>query len=402
MYDRTRLRELLEGHPAGHTLPQAFYIDPEVYQFDLDAIFYRHWLMVGFEAELPRPGAYLATSIGPSPIIVLRDRQGDIVGFHNSCRHRGAQICNDGSGKVTRLVCPYHQWTYTLDGRLASARGATQDFDMSKHGLLPIRVEVVAGCIYVALSEAAPDITPYRVALEPALRPQNLGDLKLAHVIELPERANWKLVMENGRECHHCNVSHPEFMTAFPLELVEGGKPFPEGESATPFMRKMREMGFETEGQLADWWQVGRIRLKEGFVTFSTDGKPLVKKLLSDANGGNLGTFRWANEPNNFCHVTSDSVFTFNANPTGPVSTTVTAKWYVHKDAVEGVDYQVDQLIHMWNETNLQDRSLSENNQRGVNSIGYRPGPYSPEGEPYIIRFMEWYCSRARHFLGTP
>ena len=133
----------------------------------------------------------------------------------------------------------------------------------------------------------------------PALKPHNLGDLKVAHVIELAEQANWKLVMENGRECHHCNVSHPEFMTALPTELVEGGKPFPDGEGATPFMLKMKELGFETEGQLQDWWQVGRIRLKEGFVTFSTDGKPLVNKLLSHANEGNLGTFRWASEPNN-------------------------------------------------------------------------------------------------------
>ena len=97
--------------------------------------------------------------------------------------------------------------------------------------------------------------------------------------------------------------------------------------------------------------------------------------------------------------MTSDSVFTFNANPTGPVATTVTAKWYVHKDAVEGVDYDVDRLIHMWNETNLQDRDLAENNQRGVNGIGYRSGPYSPEGEPYIIRFMDWYCAQSKRFL---
>ncbi len=397
MYDRNRLLTLLDGHKAGQTLPQAFYVDPEIYEFDLEAIFYRSWLMVGFEAELGRPGAYLATSIGPSPIIVLRDRQGDIVGFHNSCRHRGAQICKTGTGRVTRLVCPYHQWTYTLDGKLASARG--EDLDLSAYHLLPIRVELIGGCIYVALSEDAPDIAPFRAALEPALKPHNLKDLKVAHVVELPERANWKLVMENGRECHHCNVSHPEFMTALPVELVEGGKPFPEGEEATPFMRKMKELGFVTEGQLAYWWQVGRIRLKEGFVTFSTDGKPLVSKLLTQANDGNLGTFRWASEPNNFCHVTSDSVFTFNANPTGPLSTTVTARWLVHKDAVEGVDYQVDRLIHMWNETNLQDRDLSENNQRGVNGIGYRPGPYSPEGEPYIIRFMNWYSTQARKFL---
>jgi len=109
-----------------------------------------------------------------------------------------------------------------------------------------------------------------------------------------------------------------------------------EGESETPFMRKMRELGFETKGYAEDWWQIGRIRFKDGFVSFSMDGKPLVRKPLVDANGGNLGTLRWSTEPNNFCHATSDSVFVFHANPPGPLSTTVTAKWLVHKDAVEG------------------------------------------------------------------
>jgi len=102
-------------------------LDPDIYQFDLRAIFYPAWNMVGFEAELDQPGAYIATVIGPSPILVLRTRQGDIRAFHNSCRHRGAQICKTGSGRTSRLVCPYHQWSYSLDGKLASARGAGAD-----------------------------------------------------------------------------------------------------------------------------------------------------------------------------------------------------------------------------------------------------------------------------------
>src|SRR5258708_2647415 len=128
-YDRTRLSRLLDQCRAGHSLPQAFYLDPDIYQFDLRAIFYPAWNMVGFEAELDQPGAYIATVIGPSPILVLRTRQGDIRAFHNSCRHRGAQICKTGSGRTSRLVCPYHQWSSSLDGKLASARCAGADFD---------------------------------------------------------------------------------------------------------------------------------------------------------------------------------------------------------------------------------------------------------------------------------
>jgi Rieske 2Fe-2S family protein len=399
MYDHERIAKLLDQRLPGHSLPQKFYVDPCVYEFDLDAIFHRGWKMVGFEAELTRAGSYLATMIGRTPIVVLRNKQDHIVGFHNSCRHRGAQICKNGAGRVPRLVCPYHQWAYGLDGKLLSARGADDSFDTSTHGLIPIRVEAVAGCIYVALTDDAPDFGPFRRALEPALRPHNLHQLKVAHSSELHENANWKLVMENARECHHCSARHPEFMTAVPLEIIESGTPFPEDEAASPFMRRMRELGLETAGYTEDWWQIGRIRFKEGVVSFSMDGKPLVNKPLTDLNEGNLGSLRWAIEPNNFCHVTSDSVVMFNANPTGPLTTLVTAKWLVHKDAVEGVDYNIDRLTFMWNQTNLQDRELAENNQCGVNGVGYRPGPYSRKGEPYILRFVDWYVAEARKFL---
>ena len=401
MYDRNRLSALLSQRLPGHNLPQQFYTDPDIYAFDLHAIFFRSWIMVGFEAELAHPGAYLATAIGNSPIVVLRDRRGEIVGFHNICRHRGAQICKTGSGTVTRLVCPYHQWTYTLDGKLAVARGAGDDFDLTQLSLTPIRIELVAGCIYVALSEAAPDFSTYRRVLEPALRPHNLSDLKVAHVVELSEQANWKLVMENAHECNHCVAGHPEFKNVFPLELLDGGNPFPDSEARTPFMQRMQQLGFETAGHSADWWKTGRIRLSDGFASFSIDGKPLVNKRLNDANGGELGTFRWAAEPNDFCHVTSDMCFTFTANPTGPLTTAVTARWLVHKDAVEGVDYDRDRLISLWDKTNRQDQKIVENNQRGINSVSYQAGPYTPEKESYVMEFMDWYCAQAARFLQT-
>lgn len=401
MFDHDQLRRLLESRKPGHTLPQPFYMDPGIFAFDLEAVFNRNWIMAGFASELVRPGSYLAFNIGRTPVLVVRNNAGSIVGFHNSCRHRGAQICKTGTGRTPRLVCPYHQWAYNLDGRLLSARGAGEGFDLAAHSLLPIRVEVVAGCIYMTLSNDAPDIAPFAKALEPALRPYNLHDVKLAYVKEYDEQANWKLVMENGRECHHCGARHPEFVSAFPPEIIEGGSPFPDGEESSTFMQRMRELGLETKGYLEDWWQIGRVRMKDGFTTFSMDGKPLVNKPLTDVNGGNLGSLRWAIEPNNFCHVTSDCVFTFNATPTGPQTTRVTAKWYVHKDAIEGKDYEVDRLTHMWHRTNLQDQELAENNQLGVNGIGYRPGPYSVGSEPYIIRFVDWYCRQIRAGLNA-
>jgi Rieske 2Fe-2S family protein len=399
MYDPHRLDRLLHQRQAHHSLPQAFYVDPEIYEFDLQAVFYRNWHMVGFEVELGAPGSYLATTVGRSPILVLRGKHGNIVGFHNSCRHRGAQICKAGSGISPRLVCPYHQWTYDLDGRLLTARGAGDTFNLAVHGLIPIRVEAVAGCIYVALSEDAPDFAPFRHELQRALAPHNLLDGKVVHVAELIENANWKLVVENARECHHCSARHPELGRAFPVEIGESAA-FLQREALSPFMVQMKALGFTTVGQTADWWQVSRLPLKEGFVSFSIDGKPLVDKPLTTANGGRLGSLRWAIEPGNFCHVSSDCAFAFNVNAIGPSSTVVTVKWLIHKDAVEGVDYAMDRLIYLWDQTNLQDRELAENNQRGVASLGYTPGPYSMQSEPSVLRFVDWYCSQSLQFLG--
>ncbi len=126
---------------------------------------------------------------------------------------------------------------------------------------------------------------------------------------------------------------------------------------------------------------------------------PEDKKLMCDIKGGDIGSLRWSLEPHGFAHATADQVLMFQAMPLAPRQSVVTAKWLVHKDAVEGVDYSLDHLTELWTRTNLQDRELVENNQAGVNSPGYRPGPYSPDAEALAIRFVDWYCATARDYL---
>jgi Rieske 2Fe-2S family protein len=394
MFDRERLLGLLDSAKPGHTLPQPFYGDPEVYAFDVSAVLGRSWFMLGFEAELPAAGAYLSVTIGPHPVLVVRGRDGKIRGFHNTCRHRGAQICAEGTGSAARIVCPYHRWTYDLDGRLLGAARLPEGMELAEHGLVPLQVELLEGCIYIALTRQAPDFTPFRAAATPFLRPYRFAQGKLAHESVLIEKANWKLVMENARECYHCAAWHPELKISFPVVFGSGFR-VTDGSRDAAYAERLRSAGLPLGPEEGLWWHVGRYPLNPGVESVSMSGQAVVRPRLLESNATAIGGLRWATEPNTFCHVFPDYAFMFAAIPIGPQETRVVSKWLVAKDAREGVDYTLEDLTAVWTKTNYQDRELAENNQRGINGIGYRPGPYVQGAEELLIRFNKWYRETA-------
>ena len=398
MPDFARIGSLLDGRKPGHSLPQALYNDPAVFDFDLQAIHYRSWVLAGFTCELPEPRGYFATTVGRSPIVITRDREGVIRGFHNSCRHRGAQVCAEGAERKPRLVCPYHQWVYDLDGKLLHAGRMQADFDPGQHSLRPIHVEEVAGALFACLAERPPEFGEFRRLLEPMLAPHNLAGAKVATATTLVERGNWKLVMENARECYHCAARHPELARTFPVKVQEVFNAAGDRRSED-FVSRMAAAGLPVGPSHGPWWQLERFPLNEGTASLTMDGEFAVKKLMCEAGGGDIGSLRWAIEPHSFCHSTADTTVMFSAMPTAPDETVVTCKWLVHKDAVEGVDYDLARLTELWTVTNLQDRDLVENNQRGVNSVGYTPGPYCREAEGLVLRFTDWYCAKALRFI---
>ena len=138
MIDLSRMRTLLDERPQGHCLPQALYNAPEAFDFDMNAIFGTNWLMAGFECELPKPGSYISQMVGKWPVLIVHGRDGEIRAFHNSCRHRGSLLCAPGSGAAPKIVCPYHRWTYELDGSLLSAMRMGDDFEKADQSLRPI------------------------------------------------------------------------------------------------------------------------------------------------------------------------------------------------------------------------------------------------------------------------
>jgi glycine betaine catabolism A len=229
---RDEMLGLLEGRRGGFSLPQPFYFDPAFFRLDLELIFSREWLFVGHECELPNPGTFFTLQIGDYPVVVVRDLEGRIRAFHNTCRHRGSRVCAADKGAAVRLVCPYHQWSYGLDGKLLFARHPPDGFDKTKFGLKSVACENVAGCVFICLADAPPDFAPFRRLIEPYFAPHRLAEAKVAHESAIVEKGNWKLVWENNRECYHCSANHPELCRTFPetptISGVEGAEKNPE------------------------------------------------------------------------------------------------------------------------------------------------------------------------------
>jgi glycine betaine catabolism A len=392
---RESLLSRLRAHQPTTPLPREFYTSAEDYQIDLETVWYRDWLFVGHDCELPRAGDYLTVQIGDYPVIILRDRDNEIRAFHNSCRHRGSRICHEVHGHVSRLVCPYHQWSYRLDGSLMAARDMGEGFDRSRYGLRPVNCARVAGYIWVCVAQVAPDFEPFAAQAEPYLRPHNLQDAKVAFESTLVERANWKLVWENNRECYHCPANHPALARTFPTAPTVAIQQDASGNAeAMEEWARWESGGLPSRFNLSKSGQsrLVRMSLLEGTESYTMDGKPAVQRPLSDSVvGPNPGVLLMFHYPTTWTHVIGDHAISFRLLPVSPIETQLTTKWLVHKDAQEGVDYDLKRLTEVWLTTNDEDRRVCQENQWGVNSPGYAPAPYSPIQEPGVMQFVQWY-----------
>jgi phenylpropionate dioxygenase-like ring-hydroxylating dioxygenase large terminal subunit len=192
----------------GHTLPQEYYASPEIYERDIRLLGQTQWLMVDHESRVRKPGYYFLFEFGSESVIIVRDKQNRIRAHYNVCRHRGSRICLHPSGNARAFTCPYHAWTYDLDGSLRSAMYMPEGLDRAQNGLVPCHAEVLEGIIFVNLSSAEPpSFETFAERVGPYLRRHNLARAKVAVRRLIPNAANWKLVVENFLECYHCRAS---------------------------------------------------------------------------------------------------------------------------------------------------------------------------------------------------
>ena len=394
------IAELLTQHKPGHSLAQAFYTRPDIYEADLQTIFYAEWLFALPACSLPKVGSYERLKIGVYDVLILRGQDGGIVAFHNTCRHRGSILCSATQGRVAKLTCPYHQWTYDLDGRLLWARDMGETFDPASHGLKPVHCREVAGLVYICLADEAPDFDRFAETVEPYLAVHDLSKAVVAHSSTIIENGNWKLVWENNRECYHCAGNHPDLCRTYPEDpAITGVAPdgsFPE--MVEKHFARLEAGGAPSRFKMAEdgQFRVARMPLLEGAESYTVSGKIAVRKRLGRVPFLDAGALLMFNYPTTWNHFLTDHSITFRMVPISPTETAVTTCWLVHKDAVEGVDYDRNNLIRVWTNTNDEDRRVVEDNQQGINSPAYEPGPYSAKAEDGVMQFVDWYLGRMR------
>ncbi|MDQ4127715.1 MAG: aromatic ring-hydroxylating dioxygenase subunit alpha [Actinomycetota bacterium] len=394
------LSQLLRSRIPGKSLPQAFYVDPELFEKELYGVFHTNWLFAGHTCEIPEPGDYFLLPVGEEELIVLRDKEGGIRAHFNVCRHRGSRIATERRGRSRSLVCPYHQWVYKLDGCLANARLMGEAFDADEYRLRSAAVRELAGLVFVCLSPNAttPDFDAFFEDIEPQLRPHGLERAKVAVRHSYEVTANWKTLVENNRECYHCRVSHPEFcMSNYDLGLP-GDTRNDAGFDVTLQREneRWRDLGLSPEEASFPGGyphRVSRLPLKEGFLTESLDGD-LVAPLMGELTDPRTGSLRIITLPNLWAHANCDYAMTTRLLPVSPGLTRVEVCFLVREDAVEGVDYDPERVAAVWKTTCEQDWELCENNFAGIKSVAYEPGPFSEVTESSVEAFLRWYLGQ--------
>jgi Rieske 2Fe-2S family protein len=363
-------RKTTETFVAGATtLPQRYFTSPEVFAEEREQIFSRQWVLVGHQSEIAKSGDHFVREVAGESLIIVRDQKEEVRGFYNVCRHRGTRLCEEPAGHSTTIQCPYHAWTYGLDGRLVGAphMDKVSGFDKAEYSLHRVRVALWEGFIFVNLAEES-DASTERggYSLEEWFAPLagkfsywNLPLLRSAKRIEYDVRANWKLIFENYSECYHCPGVHPTLSKVSPYDSAEND--LTEGPFLGGFMKIAKGKSLTMSGN-ACARAVGDAEEKE-------KGEEERERV-----------FYYSIFPNMLLSMHSDYVMVHQLWPQSPDRTLVVCDWFFHPEAAAVSDrsYNPDDAIDFWDMTNKQDWHVCELSQQGIGSRAYTPGPYSP------------------------
>lgn len=335
-------------------LPGRVFHDPAVLAWEVEHFFARDWLVVGRAEEAPEPGSYFLVEVAGENVVVVRGREGELHAFYNVCRHRGTAVAEEPCGKIVRFQCPYHAWIYDLDGSLVRAKHLEdlEDFDVKDYGLVPIRLAVWQGWVFLCLSGETPPLEEFLGDWMDHHAHRDMTALRRAGRLEYDVRANWKIIAENYSECYHCPGVHPLLNRLTPYDL--GGDWYPSGP-----------------------WKGGWMPLDQGFDTMSMDGgregRPLLPFTTPEDDRKILYHILW---PNLILSIHPDYVLTHHTWPIEPGLSKVYCDLYVTAETLDA-GLSVANALEFWDLTNRQDYHVCELQQRGTASRSFTAGRYS-------------------------
>ena len=408
--EKAEIKNLIKKQKSNYTLDQQFYTNDDIFDLDLKNIFYNQWVFVGHISRIPNLGDYFLFDIGNESIIIIRGANNKIYAHYNVCRHRGSHICLEEQGNKKILVCPYHAWSYNLDGSLKSARLMNEDFNKQNWSLHSCNLKIFEGLIFINLSKNPNSFEEFISPTKKFIEFHGLADAKIAHRQLYPTHGNWKLTLDNFHECYHCQPSHPEYCSVHdPEYIIAYGAGNNTGPTSEKFIKKLNEWNKEVEdmGHVTGEYSeteyndysrsAERTPLKEGKFTETKSGKPIAK-LMGKFKQYDKGYTSVGTSPFNSLLMCNDFATLFTFIPKSTLYTEVELMWLVHKDAKEGIDYNLEEITWMWDVTTIADKRIIENNQKGVLSNQYKPGPLS-QMEKGLEKFKIWYLKQLDSFL---
>ena len=342
------------------TLPQRYFISPEVFAQELEKIFSRQWILAGHQSQIARPGDYFVSEVSGESLIVVRDKRGEIHGFYNVRRHRGSRLIENRNGQLSAAIqCPYHAWTYAFDGRLIGAphMDDVPGFNKTEYSLHPVNVGLWEGFIFVNLADASAQrggyisLNEWFVPLTGKFSRWNLPALRPAKRIEYDVRANWKLIFQNYSECYHCPGVHPELSKISPYDSSEND--LTEG----PFLGGLMRIASDK--------------------SLTMSGRTCALPVGDFGNEDFRFVFYYSIFPNMLLSLHPDYVMVHQLQPQSPERTLILCDWFFHPEAFERQDFRPEDAIEFWDMVNRQDWHVCELSQQGIASRTYQPGPYS-------------------------
>jgi Rieske 2Fe-2S family protein len=372
--DPDQLAASLAPFGTSRMLPRAAYVDPAVLAWER-ANFFAGWQCVGRSDALAEPGSQAAFDVGAAGVLVTRDEAGALHAFANVCRHRGHELlpCG-GTARKKGIVCPYHAWSYRLDGSLLAAPGFRDvpGFQPDQFGLARLPVHDWHGWLFVDGSGVAGDFGAHVGALADIVSPYAPERLVVTTTHSYEIAANWKVIVENYQECYHCSMIHPELCRVSPPE---------SGANL----------------DLPGDWVGGWMALRDEAETMSLDGRSHGVPIDGLDDRERRTVMYVAVFPNQLVSLHPDYVMTHRLVPLAVDRTYVECAWAFPAAALERDGFDPAYAVDFWDLTNRQDWAACESVQRGLSSEHAVPGPLAPEEDgvaQFVARVAAGYAGR--------